>query len=494
MFAVAALALIAAAPGHARVLAAAQDPGFDHYVYYRDSAVRIWQNYELRAGQGAREVFVAGGDAEINGQVNGDVHVILGNVRLGGTAVIDGTLFVVGGDVFITEGAVIRRDLGVVGGVIHAPPGFNPGGSHVVFGADRLGNNLRAIVPWVSRGLLWGRLIVPSIGWVWGVVFAMLIVTLALNLVLHRPVAACAATVSARPFSAFMAGLLMLLLVGPISALMAVSVIGIAVVPFFLCGVIAAWIVGKVGVSRWIGATIVPSDVDSRLADLRAVLLGFAALCLVYMVPILGLVTWAMVGVFGLGSATLALFAALRRERPAKRARGVVPPVPAAFAETEPVVTAPPVYEVPPPPPPFAAASASTVAADTRGFPRAQFLDRLAAGALDLALLVMFNNIVHFGYGNNDSRFLFALLYFVVFWAWKGTTLGGIVCNLRVTRIDGAPLQFSDALVRGLAAIFSIGVLGLGFLWILSDPERQAWHDRIAGTFVVKVPRDWPLP
>jgi uncharacterized RDD family membrane protein YckC len=36
-------------------------------------------------------------------------------------------------------------------------------------------------------------------------------------------------------------------------------------------------------------------------------------------------------------------------------------------------------------------------------------------------------------------------------------------------------------------------VLGLGCLWILKDPERQAWHDKIAGTYVVKVPRNWPL-
>ncbi len=131
---------------------------------------------------------------------------------------------------------------------------------------------------------------------------------------------------------------------------------------------------------------------------------------------------------------------------------------------------------------------------DLRGFPHAHFADRLAAAALDAVLLVLFIRSVRFGYGADDARMLFTLLYFVVFWAWKGTTLGGIICNLRLTRIDGAPLRFSDALVRGLAGIFSMAALGLGFLWILRDPERQAWHDRIAGTFVVKVPRDWPLP
>ena len=54
-------------------------------------------------------------------------------------------------------------------------------------------------------------------------------------------------------------------------------------------------------------------------------------------------------------------------------------------------------------------------------------------------------------------------------------------------------MRFAEALVRGLTGIFSLAVVGLGFFWILRDPERQAWHDRIAGTYVVKVPRNWPI-
>ncbi len=77
------------------------------------------------------------------------------------------------------------------------------------------------------------------------------------------------------------------------------------------------------------------------------------------------------------------------------------------------------------------------------------------------------------------------LAYHIGFWAWKGTTFGGIVCQLRVVRLDGSPLRFVDALVRGIASLFSIAVVGLGCLWILKDEERQSWHDKIAGTYVV---------
>jgi uncharacterized RDD family membrane protein YckC len=35
----------------------------------------------------------------------------------------------------------------------------------------------------------------------------------------------------------------------------------------------------------------------------------------------------------------------------------------------------------------------------------------------------------------------------------------------------------------------SLAVAGLGFLWIAFSDEREAWHDKIAGTAVVKVPK-----
>jgi uncharacterized RDD family membrane protein YckC len=99
-----------------------------------------------------------------------------------------------------------------------------------------------------------------------------------------------------------------------------------------------------------------------------------------------------------------------------------------------------------------------------------------------------------FGEWSPDGNLLLvALVYHIAFWTWKQTTVGGIICQLRVIRIDGAPLRFAEAFIRGLSGIFSLVFAGIGFLWILRDPERQAWHDRIAGTFVVNVPRNWPI-
>jgi uncharacterized RDD family membrane protein YckC len=95
---------------------------------------------------------------------------------------------------------------------------------------------------------------------------------------------------------------------------------------------------------------------------------------------------------------------------------------------------------------------------------------------------------------DGPEPFFFVLfVYHVAFWINKSSTFGGLICNLRVIRTDGRPLRLADAVLRGLAGIFSLAVAGLGALWILKDPERQAWHDRIAGTYVVKVPRSYPI-
>jgi uncharacterized RDD family membrane protein YckC len=78
-------------------------------------------------------------------------------------------------------------------------------------------------------------------------------------------------------------------------------------------------------------------------------------------------------------------------------------------------------------------------------------------------------------------------------WTWKGTTIGGIVLNLKVVRHDGGPLNFLVAFVRALAAAFSAMVFFLGFFWIGWGGEKQGWHDKIAGTVVVRLPRSMPL-
>ena len=79
--------------------------------------------------------------------------------------------------------------------------------------------------------------------------------------------------------------------------------------------------------------------------------------------------------------------------------------------------------------------------------------------------------------------------YGAVMWKLKSTTIGGIVFGLQVVRVDGRPIDWATATVRALSCFLSLVVAGLGFIWIAFDEGHQAWHDKIAGTAVVRVPK-----
>jgi uncharacterized RDD family membrane protein YckC len=449
----------------------------------------------------------------IEGQVEDDVILVVGSVRVASTAVIRGSLVVLGGSATIESGASVGRDLIVVGGTLSAPPEFSAFGEQVVVGSRWTGEWMRDLLPWMTRGLLLGRLIVPDLEWMWGIVFIFFFLYLVLNLVLDRAVGASADMLVERPLSAFMSGLLVLLLAVPVLVILVATVIGIAVIPFVLCALVAATLVGKVAVARAMGRSILRREREGRFAALIAFVMGFFLLTLAYVVPVLGFVTWALTTVLGLGAASSTFRTYLRRER-----RGATPPVAAppthavapAAAEVltavppavtvselraeEPVVSpslpplpveAPPAIEPPPPP--------SRYTDGLAAYPRASFLDRMAAFVLDCLLVGIANGILNIG--NRDGEYLFMLfIYHLAFWAWRGTTLGGIIIGLKIVRTHGAEMRVVDAIVRGLSGVFSIVALGIGCLWMLQDSERQMWHDKIAGTVVIKGPREVVLP
>jgi uncharacterized RDD family membrane protein YckC len=128
--------------------------------------------------------------------------------------------------------------------------------------------------------------------------------------------------------------------------------------------------------------------------------------------------------------------------------------------------------------------------AELSTLPRAGFWLRMGALALDVLLIAIVVNVLE------PSEHIFALVlagYGALMWKLRGTTIGGIICNLRVVRTDGRDIAWETAIVRALGCFLSLIPLGLGFLWMVFDSNRQTWHDKIAGTVVVRVPKNQPL-
>jgi uncharacterized RDD family membrane protein YckC len=82
---------------------------------------------------------------------------------------------------------------------------------------------------------------------------------------------------------------------------------------------------------------------------------------------------------------------------------------------------------------------------------------------------------------------LFQFTYFVFFFSTTGQTVGKAIMGLRVVTIDGKRLGVKRSFVRTLCYTVSLAPLGLGFLWVLGEDRRRAWHDKIAYTYVLYV-------
>jgi uncharacterized RDD family membrane protein YckC len=68
----------------------------------------------------------------------------------------------------------------------------------------------------------------------------------------------------------------------------------------------------------------------------------------------------------------------------------------------------------------------------------------------------------------------------------RGQTLGKRAVNLRVVGMDSQePISVWRALLRLVGALIAAIPFGLGYLWVLWDPDKRGWHDHIAGTRVL---------
>jgi uncharacterized RDD family membrane protein YckC len=92
------------------------------------------------------------------------------------------------------------------------------------------------------------------------------------------------------------------------------------------------------------------------------------------------------------------------------------------------------------------------------------------------------------GTTSNGLSFLIGLAYFAYFWSLNGggQTLGMRVLDLKVIRTDGSALTITQALIRYLGLFVSFICLAIGVIWVAFDADKQGWHDKIAGTYVIR--------
>ena len=87
-------------------------------------------------------------------------------------------------------------------------------------------------------------------------------------------------------------------------------------------------------------------------------------------------------------------------------------------------------------------------------------------------------------------RFLLVLIdlcYFTLFVGCRGQTPGKMLFRLRIIRVTGEEVGYGRACVRWIGQILSVLPLGIGFLMIAFSRKKQGLHDKLAGTYVVRI-------
>lgn len=420
---------------------------------YEDIVMVGGSTVTIKAGETARDVFVVGSNVEIEGSVQGQLVVVLGNVRIGPNGKV-------------TDGPVI------VGGELQMDPGVKLGLNPTILSLGTFGGVTNVLTPslvnagkrWVAEGAFRIRPLPHSLPLAWMVAGLMLGFFVLIGLVFQRPVSASVAVLDGRPGSALLAGLLACFFAVLTMLLLFISLVGWVLLPFVVCALAAFFVIGKVAVYRYAGQ-VLGTQTGLRFLQnpLIALIAGALLFYLFYAVPVLGAVVWLMVVPLGVGAVVMAALGRSRSAAVGVTAGAVPLDIPLGVASTPPVL-----------------------------LPRVGFWMRFLATLLDFSLV----GILMVAVFHNDPPRWFLLawsLYHLVFWTWKGTTVGGIILGLRIVRIDGSPINLPVAVVRLLGGFFSAALFFLGFFWAGWSQERQSWHDKIAGTVVVRTPKSTPL-
>ena len=451
-----------------------------------NAVVSVFGNSRMTGGRVRDSVVSVFGNTYVNGEVRGQVVAVLGSVELGPDARV-------GGQIVCIAGKVTRDPHAVVGGHVqrvNLGVGFD--------GAEW-------VQAWVTRCLFYARplAIGPHLAWLWWITLGLLAFYVLLAGVFRGGVEACAQTLETRPGFSLLAAVLATLFVPVLIVLLIVTGVGIVFVPFVIAALFFASIFGRVVILAWLGRRVAPLLGGGLLArPAGATLVGGVIVMGLYLIPVVGFLVYKLIGVLGLGVVVYTLIRGAKRKSSPLPPVASMPPPPApaphpttmAFAAEEPAAPAEATTltgdasarEIPPPVLPSLTAAA--VPPPPPAVPqRAGFWIRLAASLIDALLVAIAVHLLPDRW-QPDFPLVYAI-YCIGLWALKSTTIGGIVCGLKVVRLDGRPVDGATALVRALGGFLSLIAVGLGFIWVAFDDRRQSWHDKIAGTTIVLAPK-----
>jgi uncharacterized RDD family membrane protein YckC len=462
--------------------------------------IRIGSPGLLREDETCKDAVIIGNSATIRGKVQGDLVVVGGPAEVSNQ--VSGNLVIIGGSATLSPDVKIGGDFVVVGGKVIAPENLSVGGQRVEV-ASFLGGPFDAMHKYLSLCLFKARFISEQLPWTIALFGMFLIIGFVLSVLFQKSFHEATGIMLTKPGIALLIGMCTALAAGPAIIVLMATVIGIPATPVLIILLMGLGLIGNTAVLAATGRHITALFGRAEMPVTGQVLIGAVVAVALALIPWIGALVILLLVTFGTGAGTYAFFQRIRELQATNATRrSARASTPAAPTRPQPIAFTPDTAESAAPAAPVEPeAPVIPPTSDRRVEPEvlAEMWPRLGAVLIDTILVFILYNLTignligMCGDNNGAGRIVCLLIYLAAFWSWKGTTIGNIVFHLQVRRLDDSRITVGVAILRALSIILSVAPLGLGFFWIQWDPNRQAWHDTIAGTKVVRMPRSVPL-
>ena len=90
------------------------------------------------------------------------------------------------------------------------------------------------------------------------------------------------------------------------------------------------------------------------------------------------------------------------------------------------------------------------------------------------------------GDGNMFLNYIVPAILVIGFWLYKSATPGKMITRLKIVDAKTGKKPTALQFVIRYLGYFLSSIFLLGFIWVAFDRRKQGWHDKLAGTVVVK--------
>ena len=248
------------------------------------NVVKIGSDVTIEEGTKVHNVLAFGGQVTVDGVVENNIIAIGGSVVLTKTAVVSGDVFTLGGIIVRGRGAEVHGDITEIN-------------------ADDISAAIANALSEEWEGWSWIFAVVSI-----SVFLGVLLLTILIVLLIPKPVRLVASAVKEKTFKVTIWGNIGLVLVVPLAVLLAVSVVGIVLIPLEMALVLCAVLFGFIAVSQLVGRKLFTILKRQDQSMMKETIWGLIILWLIGWIPYVGWMVKMCVIVIGFGGVLLTRF------------------------------------------------------------------------------------------------------------------------------------------------------------------------------------------